>query len=110
MFFVHVACLEDSEGADQKPRLLVGGSPSGRGVVISAPYEVRAFGVSSGMPTAQALRLCPEATVVPVSRIGCPHNSRAVNDTLRQMAPVVQAALIDEFYLDLSETERLFRR
>ena len=108
MFFVQVARLEDPQGAGRKPLLLVGGSPSGRGVVTSASYEVRAFGVTSGMPTAQALRLCPEATVVPVSRIGCARKSRAVNDTLQQMAPVVQAASIDEFYLDLSGTERLF--
>ena len=108
MFFVQVARLEDPEGAGRKPLLLVGGSPSGRGVVTSASYEVRAFGVRSGMPTAQALRLCPEATAVPVSRTGCARKSRAVNDTLRRIAPVVQAASIDEFYLDLSGTERLF--
>lgn len=108
MFFVQVARLEDPEGAGRQPLLLVGGSPSGRGVVTSASYEVRAFGVRSGMPTAQALRLCPEAAVVPVSRTGCARKSRAINHTLRLVAPVVQAASIDEFYLDLSGTERLF--
>jgi len=108
MFFVQVTRLEDPEGAGRKPQLLVGGSPSGRGVVTSASYEVRAFGVRSGMPTAQALRLCPEATAVPVSRTGCARKSRAVKDTLQRVAPVVQAASIDEFYLDLSGTERLF--
>ena len=108
MFFVQVARLEDSEGAGTKPLLLVGGSPKGRGVVTSASYEVRAFGVRSGMPTAQALRLCPKATVVPVSRAECARKSRAVNDTLKRIAPVVQAASIDEFYMDLSGTERLF--
>ena len=109
MFFVQVARLEDPEGAGRKPLLLVGGSPRGRGVVTSASYEVRAFGVRSGMPTAQALRLCPEATLAPVSRLECARRSRAVNNTLKQIAPVVQAASIDEFYLDLSGTERLLR-
>ena len=108
MFFVQVARLEDPEGAGRQSLVLVGGSPSGRGVVTSASYECRAFGVRSGMPTAQALRLCPEATVVPVSRTGCARKSRAIDDTLQRLAPVVQAASIDEFYLDLSGTERLF--
>ena len=108
MFFVQVARLEDPDGAGKERLLLVGGSPSGRGVVTSASYECRTFGVRSGMPTAQALRLCPEARVVPVSRAGCARKSRAINETLRQLAPVVQAASIDEFYLDLSGTERLF--
>ena len=108
MFFVQVARLEDPEGAGRQSMLLVGGTPSGRGVVTSASYECRAFGVRSGMPTAQALRLCPDATVVPVSRAGCTRKSQAINDTLKRLAPVVQAASIDEFYLDLSGTERLF--
>src|SRR5262249_28303930 len=71
-------------------------------------YEARAFGVRSGMPTAHALRLCPEAVVVPVPRGACARKSRAINDTLRRIVPVVQAASIDESYLDLSGTERLF--
>ena len=108
MFFVQVARLADPEGVGRERLLLVGGSPSGRGVVTSASYEVRAFGVRSGMPTAQALRLCPEAVVAPVPRSACARKSQAISDTLKRLAPVVQAASIDEFYLDLSGTERLF--
>ena len=107
MFFVQVARIEDPDGAGRQRILLVGGSPSGRGVVTSASYEARAFGVRSGMSTAEALRLCPEAAVVPVPRGACARKSRAINDTLRRLAPVVQAASIDEFYLDMSGTERL---
>jgi DNA polymerase IV len=107
MFFVQVARLEDPDGAGRERILLVGGSSSGRGVVTSASYEARAFGVRSGMPTAQALRLCPQAVVVPVPRGACARKSRAINDTLRRLAPVVQGASIDEFYLDMSGTERL---
>jgi DNA polymerase IV len=109
MFYVQVARLEDPEGAGREDLLIVGGSPTGRGVVTSASYPVRAFGVRSGMPTSQALRLCPEARVVPVSRKACSARSRKVRETLELLAPVVQAASIDEFYLDLSGTERLFR-
>jgi DNA polymerase-4 len=107
-FYVQVARLLDPEGAGRARLLIVGGSPSGRGVVTSASYDARAFGVHSAMPTAQALRLCPDATVVPVPRGACVARSREVRAVLYELAPVVQAASIDEFYLDLSGTERLF--
>jgi DNA polymerase-4 len=109
MFYVQVARLEDPEGAGLEELLIVGGSPSGRGVVTSASYPVREFGVHSGMPTAQALKLCPRAKVVPVSRRACASRSRRVREILQELSPVVQAASIDEFYLDISGTERLFR-
>lgn len=108
MFFVQVARMEDPEGAGRTPLLIVGGSSTGRGVVTSASYEVRRFGVRSGMPTASALRLCPEATVVGVPREAVSRRSRDVREALEALAPVVQAASIDEFYLDLSGTERLW--
>jgi DNA polymerase-4 len=107
-FYVQVARLLDPEGAGKARLLIVGGSATGRGVVTSASYEARAFGVRSAMPTAQALRLCPEATVVPVPRRACVQRSQEVRDALEELAPVVQPASIDEFYLDLTGTERLF--
>ena len=108
MFFVQVARLEDPEGAGREELLLVGGS-SNRGVVTSASYAARAFGVRSAMPTAQALKLCPGAVVVPVPRGACVERSDAVHQALQDLAPVVQSASIDEFYLDLSGTERLLK-
>jgi DNA polymerase-4 len=110
MFYVQVARLEDPDGVGREEYLLVGGSATGRGVVTSASYSVRAFGVRSGMPTAQALQLCPQARVVPVSRRACADRSRKVREVLENLSPVVQAASIDEFYLDLSGTERLFHQ
>jgi len=108
-FYVQVARLEDPEGVGRTRLLIVGGSSSGRGVVTSASYAAREYGVRSAMPTARALRLCPRATVVPVPREACSRRSRAVRSALEELAPVVQAASIDEFYLDLTGTERLFR-
>lgn len=108
MFFVQVARLEDPDGVGQHPLLLVGGK-SKRGVITSASYPAREFGVRSGMPTSRALRLCPDALVVPVPRGACVERSRAVRATLQDLAPVVQAASIDEFYLDLSGTERMLQ-
>ncbi len=109
MFFVQVARLEDPDGAGKAPLLIVGGSAEGRGVVTSADYGVRAFGVRSGMPTGQALRLCPDAMVVGVRRRAVVARSRTIGAVLRELAPRVQAASIDEFYLDLTGTERLLR-
>lgn len=102
---MQVARLEDPDGAGQEPYLLVGGSAEGRGVVTSASYETRSFGVRSGMPTARALALCPGARVVPVSRGACGARSRAVRTVLERFTPIVEAASIDEAYLDLTGTE-----
>lgn len=107
-FYVQVARLEDPEGVGKVDLLLVGGSPTGRGVVTSASYGARRFGVRSAMSTAQALRLCPDATVVGVPRGACSRKSGEIRACLETLAPVVQAASIDEFFLDLMGTERLF--
>src|SRR5687767_8453729 len=61
-FFVAVARMVDPEGAGRAPLLIVGGTRESRGVVCSASYETRKFGVRSAMPIATALRLCPDAT------------------------------------------------
>ena len=107
-FFVQVARLEDPEGVGKEPLLLVGGR-SDRGVITSASYAAREFGVRSGMPTRRARQLCPEAVVAPVPRGACVERSRAVRAVLDDLSPVVQAASIDEFYLDLTGTERMLK-
>ncbi|HET7296948.1 MAG TPA: DNA polymerase IV [Gemmatimonadales bacterium] len=107
-FYVAVARLIDPAGAGRARLLIVGGSPERRGVVTSASYEARAFGVRSAMPMARAVRLCPEATVVPVPWEACAAKSRAIGDVLRRFTPVVEQASSDEFYLDLTGTERLY--
>ena len=106
-FYVQVARLEDPEGAGKAKLLVVGGSPTGRGVVTSASYAAREYGVRSAMPTAKALRLCPNATVVGVPRGACSRRSKGIGEALRDLSPVVQASSIDEFYLDLTGTDRL---
>jgi DNA polymerase-4 len=108
-FYVQVARLLDPDGAGRAEFLLVGGSPQGRGVVTSAAYQARKCGVRSGMPMAQALRLCPHATVVGVPRRECSERSRAIVRVLERFTPVVEPASIDEMYLDLSGTEALYR-
>ena len=107
-FFVAVARLCDPEGAGKATLLIVGGRPGSRGVVCSASYEARAFGVRSGMAISQALRLCPDAMAVPVPRHACGDKSRAIREVLARWAPTVVAASVDEFYLDLTGTEAVY--
>lgn len=108
-FFVAVARQEDPEGAGRAALLIVGGRPGSRGVVCSASYECRTFGVRSAMPIARALQLCPDALCVPVPRAACSRRSRDIARVLDRFAPVVQPSSIDEWYLDLSGTEALYR-
>ncbi len=107
-FYVAVARLADPEGAGKARLLIVGGSPEQRGVVTSASYEARAYGVHSAMPMVRAVRLCPGATVVPVPWETCGRKSREIGAVLRRFTPVVEQASSDEFYLDLSGTEQLY--
>lgn len=107
-FFVAVARLVDPEGAGREPLLIVGGTRESRGVVCSASYETRRFGVRSAMPISQALRLCPDAVCVPVPRKACSEKSREIRAVLERHAPVVEGASIDEWYLDLAGTEALY--
>ncbi|HEV8303461.1 MAG TPA: DNA polymerase IV [Gemmatimonadales bacterium] len=107
-FYVSVARLVDPAGAGRAPLLIVGGSAEQRGVVTSASYEARAYGVHSAMPMARAVRLCPKATVVPVPWEACGEKSREIRRVLERFTPAVEQASSDEFYLDMSGTEQLY--
>ena len=103
-FYASVEEVEDPS-LRGKP-LLVGGSPEGRGVVMAASYEARRYGCRSAMPMAQALRLCPEAVVLPGRRSLYHQYSERVMDILRRESPVVQPMSIDEAYVDLTGVSR----
>src|SRR3954447_10222020 len=107
-FFVAVARLVDPEGAGKAPLLIVGGAAGSRGVVCSASYETRKFGVRSAMPISRALRLCPDALCVPVPRKACSTKSHEIREVLEKFAPVVEGASIDEWYLDMGGTEGVY--
>ena len=104
-FFVSVERTLDPS-LEGRP-VCVGGTPEGRGVVASASYEARAFGVRSAMPAAQAKRLCPQALFLPGRHGAYGDYSRKVEAILDAWSPVVEPASIDEFYVDLAGTERL---
>ena len=97
-FFASVEVLENPALA-AKP-VVVGGSPDGRGVVASASYPARAFGIHSAMPTARALRLCPQAIVIRGRHRLYWDYSRRVMSILRDATPVMQQASVDEAYMD----------
>jgi DNA polymerase IV len=107
-YFVRCAMLADPEGAGRSELVVVGGKAEGRGVVTSASYGARKFGVHAGMPMAAALRLCPGAVVRPVPGEMVRKKHREVRAVLERWSPVVEAASVDEFYLDLSGTELLY--
>ncbi len=88
--------------------VLVGGSPEGRGVVSSASYAARAYGVRSAMPTAQALRLCPHAVVRHGHRRAYTDYSRRAMAVLSEYTPLLEPISIDEAFLDVTGCEQLF--
>jgi DNA polymerase-4 len=106
-FFVEVCRQRHPELRDIE-LLVVGGRREERGVVQSASYGARKFGVRAGMPIAQAARLCPGATFFRGSFAHYSEASRAVRRVLKQFSPTVVMASLDEAYLDYSGTEALF--
>ncbi len=88
--------------------VVVGGKPGQRGVVAASSYAARRFGVRSAMPLSEAARKCPHAVFLdgtPRKYLDC---SRKVKSILERFSPSVDMASIDEAYLDLTGTRRLF--
>src|SRR5262244_3483870 len=105
-FFVSVERLFDPSLIG-KP-VVVGGRPGERGVVTAASYEVRAFGVRSGMSLTQAFELAPDAIFVPPRHGVYGDYSERVRRIAEGYTPVSQIASIDEMFLDFSGCERLY--
>jgi DNA polymerase IV len=105
-FFAAVEELE-SPALKEVP-LVVGGDPHGRGVVATANYRARAFGIRSAMSCAEALRRCPHATFVRPRHSVYSQYSQAVWDVVRGVVPTVERTGLDEGYLDLGSVARDF--
>lgn len=105
-FFVEV-CRRLRPELREVDLLIVGGDPRGRGVVQSASYGARAFGVRAGMSSAEAGRRCPGATFVRTAFDDYRRASRSVRRVLEEFSPLVVMASLDEGYLDFSGTDRL---
>jgi len=82
--------------------VVIGGDPSGRGVVAAASYEARAFGVHSAMPAARAVRLCPGAIFLRPDFPRYRRESEALFAIFRRFTPIIQTVSLDEAYLDVT--------
>lgn len=102
-FYAAIEKRDDPTLADRP--LIVGGGR--RGVVSTACYVARTFGVRSAMPMFEALRLCPQATVIRPNMEKYAAVSRQVRTLMLQLTPLVEPISIDEAFMDLSGTERL---
>ena len=107
-FFAAVARLVDPEGAGKAKLLVVGGRRGSRGVVCSASWEARQYGVRSAMPIARAEKLCPQAMFVPVPGKECGIKSKEIRKVLEKFTPIVSGASVDEWYLDMGGTEAVY--
>lgn len=85
--------------------LVVGGDPKGRGVVATASYAARHYGIRSAMSSAEALRRCPAVIFVPPHMSLYVEYSQAVWQAVREIVPVVEQVGIDEGYLDLASVD-----
>jgi DNA polymerase-4 len=105
-FFVEV-CRQYHPELRQVELLVVGGRRDQRGVVQSASHAARRFGIHAGMPIAEAVRLCPQATFFQGTFVHYRDASRAVRAVLQDFSPTVVMSSLDEAYLDFAGTERL---
>nr|WP_239128593.1 DNA polymerase IV [Sinosporangium siamense] len=103
-FFASVELLERPE---LRGRPVIVGATGARGVVLSATYEARRFGVHSAMPMSRARRLCPAAVVIPPSHGKYSQVSRGVMELFRSFTPLVEPVASDEAFLDVSGAGRL---
>ncbi|MFW5739365.1 MAG: DNA polymerase IV [Myxococcota bacterium] len=101
------ASIEQRDRPELRGRPVIVGGPTRRGVVSTASYEARPFGVHSAMPMAEAVRRCPHAIVVPVRMAHYVSVSRQLMDVLHRFSPLVEPLSLDEAFLDMSGTEGL---
>ena len=107
-FFAAVEELEDP-GLRRRP-LVVGGDPHGRGVVATANYVARRYGIHSAMSCAEALRRCPQAVFLQPRKRLYSEYSKAVWSAVREVVPTVERTGMDEGYLDVGEVAADFGR
>ncbi len=102
------AAVEQLDDPSLRGKPILVGPPTGRGVVLTASYEARPFGVGSAMPMAWARRKCPQAIVVPPRFERYTELSGVVMDVFADFSPEVEPISLDEAFLEMTGAERLF--
>ena len=102
------AAIEQLDDPSLRGRPILVGPSSGRGVVLTASYEARPYGVGSAMPMARARRLCPQALVVPPRFERYREVSKKVMRVLAEFSPCVEPLSLDEAFLDMTGAHHLF--
>ena len=102
------AAVEQLDDPALRGRPILVGSPSHRGVVLTASYEARPYGVGSAMPMAQARRKCPSALIVPPRFDRYQQVSRMIMAVFADFSPHVETLSLDEAFLDMTGSEELF--
>jgi len=103
------AAVEEKRHPELKGKpIVIGGSgdPTKRGVVSTASYEARKWGIHSALPLRTAYNLCPEAVFLPVDYDEYSRVSRIIKNTLREISPIMEDVGIDEAFLDISEIDK----
>jgi DNA polymerase-4 len=102
------AQIEQRDTPEYKNKPLIVGGPLNRGVISSASYEARKYGLHSGMPLTRAKRLCPKGIFVPVDMEKYLKESIQIRKIFFQFTPLVEAIGCDEAFLDITGCEKLF--
>jgi DNA polymerase-4 len=102
------AAIEQLDDPALRGRPILVGSPTDRGVVLTASYEARPYGVGSAMPMALARRKCPDALIIPPRFDRYQQVSKMIMGTFADFSPHVEALSLDEAFLDMTGSEELF--
>ena len=102
------AAVEQLDNEELRGKPILVGHPGGRGVVTTASYEARPFGVGSAMPMAKARRLCPQAIIVAPRFERYTQVSQTIMEVFADFSPDVEAISLDEAFMDLSGAQHIF--